>query len=543
MATVAELMAVTLREAGVTRMFGVPGGEILDFIEAARRAGIEFVLTRDETTAAFIADAEGFLTRRPSVCVSTLGPGAINMTLGVANAWLDRSPVIAVTATLAATSQPYATHQQIDLNAVYRPFTKAAITLTGSATVATMREVCRTAVSPRMGPVHVALPSDVARMTNPVGAAGAWSVSPPFPPAAAKAALKRVAEAIAGARRPVLLLGLDLDPLGHREAVRRLVRHLGVPVFATPKAKGILPEDDPHFFGVCGGVAADAAILEFFAKADLLVGVGYDPVESDKLWHNAHPIVSLGPVSIASGAYRPRLEVTGNLLQTIDALTSRDYRRFAWTWEDFQGFRAELDRRLRPSSGPTGLSPSAVTRCLRQVCPRHTIATTDVGSVKFIVSQAWRCYEPVTFLESNGLSAMGYGLPAAIAARLQFPDRPVLCTVGDGGLGMRLADIETCVRLRLPIAVVVFNDDGLSLIRVVQRKRGYPDYGVRYGHIDFAAAAVAMGARGCRASTLEQVASAVQEALGADGPTVIDVPIDPEEYHDQTAKAGKESTG
>jgi acetolactate synthase I/II/III large subunit len=159
--------------------------------------------------------------------------------------------------------------------------------------------------------------------------------------------------------------------------------------------------------------------------------------------------------------------------------------------------------------------------------------------VKFIVSQAWTTYEPLTFLESNGFSSMGYALPAAIAAKLHFPDRPVLCTVGDGGMGMRLAEIETCVRLKLPVVIVVFNDDGLSLIRVVQQKRGYPDYGVRYGHVDFAAAALALGAQGCRVRTLGELADAVRDSLSADGPTVIDVPIDPTEYHAQTAKAGK----
>jgi acetolactate synthase I/II/III large subunit len=199
-----------------------------------------------------------------------------------------------------------------------------------------------------------------------------------------------------------------------------------------------------------------------------------------------------------------------------------------------------MDERLQPAAARAeGLSPYEVTRCLREVCPRETIATTDVGSVKFIVSQAWQSHEPLTFLESNGLSAMGYGLPAAIAAKLNHPERPVLCTVGDGGLGMRMADIETCVRLRLAIVIVVFNDDGLSLIRVVQRKKGYADYGVGYGHIDFAGAAVALGARGRAARTLDELGDAVREGLAADGPTVIDVAVDPTEYHAQTAKAGK----
>jgi acetolactate synthase-1/2/3 large subunit len=540
MATVAERMAITLAEAGVERMYGLPGGEILDFIDAARRAGIEFVLTRDETTAAFIADAEGFLTGRPAVCVSTLGPGAINMTLGVANAWLDRSPVIAITASMAAANAPYATHQQIDLNAVYRPFTKAALTLGGRGTAATMRDACRLAVAPRPGPIHIALPSDVARFDDPVAGAGPWSVTPPPPGRPEPRALSAAIGEIRSSRRPVLLLGLDLDPRVHRDAVHKLVDRLDVPVFVTPKLKGLLPEGHPRFLGICGGVAGDGAILDFFDRADLLIGVGYDPVESDKLWHRTNPIVSLGPVSIAAGAYKPVVDVTGDLLQTIDAVIAAGLGPFDWTDAELSEFQRELDGRLRPASPPArGLSPYEVTHCLRDACPRDTIATTDVGSVKFIVSQAWRSDEPFTFLESNGLSAMGYGLPAAMAAKLQFPRRPVLCTVGDGGLGMRMADIETCVRLRLSIPIVVFNDDGLSLIRVVQQKKGYEDYGVGYGHVDFAAAAVALGARGATVRTLEGLAAAVSEALGADGPTVIDVPVDPTEYHAQTAKAGK----
>jgi acetolactate synthase-1/2/3 large subunit len=533
-------MAATLAEAGVERMYGVPGGEILDFIDAARRAGIEFVLTRDETTAAFIADAEGFLTGRPAVCVSTLGPGAINMTLGVANAWLDRSPVIAITASMATASVPYATHQQIDLNAVYRPFTKAAITLDGRGTSAAMREACRLAVAPRPGPVHVAVPSDVAKLDDPVDDTASWSLLPPQPGPPNQRALGFAIGQIRAARRPVLLLGLDLDQRVHRDAVRRLVDCLDVPVFVTPKVKGLLPEDHPRFLGVCGGVAGDGAILDFFDRADLLVGVGYDPVESDKLWHRTNPIVSLGPLSIASGDYRPAVGVTGDLLRTIEAVIVAGLGPFEWTDQDMSEFRRDLVERLRPSEPPVqGLSPYEVTLCLRDACPRETIATTDVGSVKFIVSQAWRSDDPFTFLESNGLSAMGYALPAAIAAKLQFPQRPVLCTVGDGGLGMRMADIETCVRLRLSIPIVVFNDDGLSLIKVVQRKKGYEDYGVGFGHVDFAAAGVALGARGKTVRTLDELKAAVSAALEANGPTVIDVAVDPMEYHAQTAKAGK----
>src|SRR5689334_10648358 len=166
MATCAEVLAATLRDAGVERMYGLPGGEILAFIEAARRVGIEFVLVRHEAVAAFIADVSGQIARQPAVCVSTLGPGALNLTLGVANAFLDRSPLIAITASMAAAAAPYATHQQLDLNAVFRPFTKQALTLDGVNTAATVRRAWQTAVTPRFGPVHLALPSDVARQDD-----------------------------------------------------------------------------------------------------------------------------------------------------------------------------------------------------------------------------------------------------------------------------------------------------------------------------------------------------------------------------------------
>jgi len=212
-ATCAEVLARTLGEAGVTRMYGLPGGEMLDFLEAARRAGIRFLLTRHEATAAFMADVTGQIERRPGVCVSTLGPGAVNMTLGVANAFLDRSPLVAITASLARAAVPYATHQALDLNAVYRPFTKLALTLDGEDTEAKVRRALRTSMEPRMGPVHIALPSDVARSPDEqTGTLPAVALEPDGPAPAPAAAIEAVAAAIAASRRPIVIFGLDLAP-------------------------------------------------------------------------------------------------------------------------------------------------------------------------------------------------------------------------------------------------------------------------------------------------------------------------------------------
>jgi acetolactate synthase I/II/III large subunit len=529
--TCAEVLARTLRDAGVTRMFGLPGGEMLDFLEAARRAGIRFILTRHEATAAFMADVTGQIQRRPGVCVATLGPGAVNMTLGVANAFLDRSPVVAITASLARASAPYATHQQLDLNAVYRPFTKQAITLDGEDTEGKVREALRVTRAPRMGPVHIALPSDVARGEDrPSARAMGFTVEPPAIGPASPEAIDRVASAIMAARRPIVILGLDLDPRADVAAVRAFVKHMGAPTFVTPKAKGLLPENHPLFGGVCAGVAGDRVVLDLFERADLLIGVGFEPVESDKLWHHTMPLVSVGPVSIAAGDFRPQAEAVGDVAATLAELGRGPHVPRAWEPGTVARFREDLEHILRPATRPRGLSGCELTRALRALFPRDTILATDVGSIKSITSQAWTAYEPLTFFESNGLSAMSYSFPAAMAARLEFPDRPVLCTIGDGGFGMTHAEIETCVRERIHFTTVVYNDSALSLIDVAQQNRGYPTYGVRYGPVDFAAVAAGMGAWSRRVETLDALESAVEESQRLDRPVVIEAMVDPTEY-------------
>lgn len=540
--TCAEVLARTLRRAGVEVMFGLPGGEILDFIEAARQVGIRFVLTRHEATAAFMADVTGQISRRPGVCVSTLGPGAVNMTLGVANAYLDRSPLVAITASLARSSEPYATHQQLDLNAVYRPFTKHTVLLDGQDTERKVQTALDETTKLRMGPVHIAVPSDIGRSptresTLVEHASASRSEAAPVTDVA------RVAATLSAARRPVLIVGLDVNPLTETAAVRAFVDRMGLPTFVTPKAKGIVSEDHPLFAGVCAGVAGDNVLVQFLESADLLVGIGFEPVESDKLWHKTCPLVSVGPVSIAAGEFRPQAEAVGDLPTTLSALSERAQVRDEWADDEVPRLRERLHHVLRPATRPHGLSGYELTRALRELFPRDTILATDVGSIKSITSQAWTSYEPLTFFESNGLSAMSYSFPAAMAARMQFPDRPVLCTIGDGGFGMTHAELETCVRERLHFVTVVYNDSALSLIDVAQQNRGYPTYGVKYGGVDFAKVASGFGVWSRRVETMESLQEAVREALRVDGPVVIDAVVDPTEYPAHHPRAMKKPPG
>lgn len=536
MATVAEVMACTLRDLGVTRMFGLPGGEILDFIDAAQRLDIRFLLTRREATASFMADAAGQLEQRPGVCVATLGPGAVNMVLGVANAYLDRSPVLAITASLARSVAPYSTHQNVDLNAVYRPFTKGTWTLDGRNTASTIRRAWRLALQPRMGPVHIAVPSDVARCEDQVTQeAGDDDIRVPAPAAPRPSDVERIADELRGARRPVLILGLDLAPYPASRALAAFIEKLNVPVFVAPKAKGAIAEDHRLFCGVCAGVAADHVIVDFFRRADLLVGIGYEPVESNRMWHQTMKLVSIGPTSIAADAYRPHAECVGEVNDTMTALLAKDLGPYAWSDRDLDALRAEILACLHPRvASSRGLSPFELTQRLRHLFPADTIVTTDVGAVKFITSQAFTVREPMTFLQSNGLSSMGFAFPGAMAAKLVHPDRPVLCTVGDGGFGMSLSEVETCVREGLRFVTVVFNDQQLSLIQVIQQNKGLPRRGVEYGPVDFAAAAQALGAVGFRVESAGDLDAAVKQALQADRLAVVDVRVDPTEYLSHT---------
>ncbi len=537
MPSCAQVMARTLSDLGVKRIFGFPGGEILDFVEACRAVGMEFVLTRDEATAAFMADVAGQLQRRPSVCVSTLGPGALNMALGVANAYLDRSPVIAITAAVSASATRYVTHQNLDLNAIYRPFTKLSLTLDGEDTAAAVHQAYSLAMEQRAGPVHIALPSDIGRAPDrqtqhATGIPPDTRSHTPTP----EGDVERIASAIRQAQRPLVILGFDLDPQNHRASVHRFAERLGAPVFVTPKAKGMLPEDHPLFFGVCAGVAADNLVVDFMGRADLLIGVGFDPVESNKLWHQTMRLISVSPFSIAAGSYRPTLEIVGDVNGLLAALSATDLGSLNWSPAELSGFRERFSAALRPAQRPQdGLSPYEVTRRLRELLPRDVIHVTDVGSVKFVTSQCWQTYEPQTFLLSNGLSSMSYALPGAMGAKLLFPDRAVLCTIGDGGLGMTLAELETCVREGIHIVTVVYNDSSLSLIKIAQEYRGHPNYGVDFGKVDFARAAEALGAWGACIETMDQLDSAVAEAARIPRPAVLDVTIDPTEYRAHAA--------
>ena len=535
MPTNAEAIAAVLRDAGVQRCFGHPGGEIVVFLEACRRAGIQFLLAGHEASAAFMADVTGQITGVPGLCASTLGPGATNLVTGVSNALLDRSPVIAVTAQLSTQLDPSYTHQRLDLGRLFAPVTKWSVTIDGHGTRAIAERAVSLARAPRRGPIHLAFPSDLAGQ-----AVRSSEPSEPLPdvpavPGAPQAeALARAAAMITRAHRPAVVIGVGADPHRTSGPLGRFVAGSGFPFFTTPKAKGIVSEADPRFLGIAGGMAGDEAVLRVMERCDLLIGVGFDPVECDKDWFVRKRFVALDEVGGAEAGYQPEIEVIGAIPDVLEHLTAAVARNHGWEGREIAAMREEITASVRPQRPALdGLSPSDVLLRLREVWPEEGIAVCDVGAHKLLIGQVWRTVRPGTFFMSNGLSSMGYGLPGAVAAKLVHPDRPVLCVTGDGGFLMVLHVLEFLVRETVPVVVAVLSDRTLAAIKVSQRHRELMPYGVDFGHPDYAAVATAFGAVGRRVDRLDEVAPATSDALALGRPVVLDIAVDPSEYLDQ----------
>ena len=535
MATCSQVIARTLKALGIKRIFGVPGGEILDFIEACRQDGIEFIMVRHEAVAAFMADVAGQITGIPGVCLSTVGPGATNLVSGVANAYLDRSPVLVFSAQLSTSAQPYANHQFIPLEKLFDPITKKVFTFSGQNSRGMVLEGFQIATTGPQGPVYFCLPSDMARKDEtPSREEIAPELKKGLPNAIDGTLISQAIEEIQKAKKPLVILGIGVDPRKDTETVRRFIKKNKLPVMATPKAKGIFPDSDPLYLATASGMMADHLAVDMIMKSDLVIGIGFDPVESDKIWHNDVHLLSINNYSIGHRSYLPYLEVIGDVKMILDLFMNEDFSHH-WIEDDLKDFKERLRTKLTPSTKPMdkAFSPYEIILKARKALSADTIVTSDVGAHKLLLGQAWVSYHPLTFFMSNGLSSMGYGFPAAMAAKLSKPEAQVVCMTGDGGFSMMLQDLETAVRLSLPVVTLVLCDNSLSLIEVVQSRRSYPRYGVNFNKVQFASVAEDFGARGIRLQSLEELPEIFSTGFNSSKPTVVEIPVDNKEYHEQ----------
>ncbi len=536
--TLAEALIDALARRGVKRLFGVPGGgSSLALIEAAGARGLDFVLARGETAAAIMAAVTGELSAAPDgapsgtpsgtpggtpgVVLTGVGPGAASAVNGIAYASLERAPVLLLTDGPASSL-----HQAFDQNALFEPVSKHQGRLRPRDGARQIEAAIDLALAPPQGPVQLDLTADDA-------GAGISGRASPGPSAAAtgleRSLLEQARGLIAGSRRPVFLIGLEARPAPVPAAVRDFLDVVPGPVLSTYKAMGVVPESRASCVGLLTGARAEADCL---GQADLIIALGLDPVELiPGRWPYRAPILDLreaGWPDPPAAACR----LVGPLAETLAALLPVDSSS-AWRGDEIAALRSGIGQRLALAGA--GHTAQSVVEALSRSAPDGCRLTVDAGAHMFSVLAGWRAQQAYGVLKSNGLSTMGFALPAAIASALHEPARPVAAVTGDGGLMMCLTELATAVEARCRLVVVVLNDAALSLIDIKQQRQQQASRGVRTGRFDFAGAARALGCRAWRLEPDQGLEPVLAEAFAGEGPALVEISVDPSGYIDQLA--------
>ena len=516
MTTVADAIAATLDAYGVRHIFGVPGGgSNLEIIAACEARGITWILTHTETAAALMAAATGELTGTPGVVATGLGPGATSAVNGIAYAHLDRAPVLLLTDAYRPETHDFITHQKVDHAALYAPIVKASDRARPDDVSDVLARLLDRALTAPLGPVHLDLSAIDA---GKPAVAPATSVKKAAPALAGDVAAARAL--IDDARRPVIIAGIQARDNQAAAALAALADHLACPVMTTYKAKGVYSDGAPRHAGLFTGAKTEAPWL---ADADLMILYGVDPVELvASPWPYEMPVLELAQAEV-----RPHYTaIAGSLFGALPALAEA----VAGAGQPANWSDAPAPQVLPDGEAEDGISPLAVVRVAIEAAPETARITIDAGAHMLAPMALWPAKQPFDVQISNGLSTMGFALPAAIAAALADPKRPVIAFTGDGGLAMCLAELATLARHDLDVTVVVFNDAALSLIDVKQQQRGFKSAGVRYPALDLALIAVGADLHAARAETEAELRAALMRAFATPGPALIDARVDPSGY-------------
>ena len=529
----ADLIVATLKQAGIGHGFGIPSGNVLPLIEAMRKGGIEFVLTAHEGSAGFAADVMGRQTGRPGLGIATLGPGATNLATGVGDAFLDRSPMIAITCNLNRDQLGRRIQMLIDHHTLFRPITKASFALRPGRIGETVAAAIRIALTEPLGPVHLDLPEDVALAPAEEGVPALDDVAAPDAPATGSAA--EAAARIAGARRPVAVIGATAMRLREPGLLRAVVERHDLPFATTTMAKGTIDEDHPLSIG-CIERGCRQFQRRFLSGADLVVGLGYDPIEVEyEAWIGGTPLVhvDIEPAD-TDGSVDIVHQTIGDLDTALNDLNRAAPAANAWTEAEIAAHREAFQASLRPDA--PGFTPHRAIDVVRGALPTDGILAFDVGAHTHQIASQWTAHRPRSFLITNGWSSMGFGLPAAIAARIAEPGRPAVCLIGDGCFQMTCGELATARRMGLAIPVVVLNDGWLGLIKVKQMRRQYAHVGTALGTASGMEAEAPpehyFGVKAVGARTPDALGEALEEALASGEPCVIEAFVDPTHYDD-----------
>jgi acetolactate synthase-1/2/3 large subunit len=522
--TIAEYIANQLFNAGVRYVFGIPGGPSIPYMEAFKEAGIEFILTSNEASAGIMADVTGRLTGNPGICHATFGPGATNISTGIGGALLDRSPVIVFTSEMSDDMLNRTTQMNINHQKLFEPLTKATYRLNPGNTVMVMESALKLCRESYPGPVHIGIPSGISDSEVDMTISTGYMTENIF----YHNNVQKIISLLEKSQRPLLVIGLTAARLGLRNELLSFLESCKIPVVITPMAKELIPRDHPCYAGVLFHSLSDY-LEDLYEKTDLVIGIGYDPVEFNyESWIPDVPLIHFGTRETDFSGEVNVTQFNGPVEDWFEILKNLNSAALIFEESLIRSIRNEMNSVFNGFTGHFG--PAAALKILSEELPEDSILTADVGSHLHLIGQFWDTHESGKLIMTNGWSSMGFGIPAAMAAQLSYPEATVVCVTGDGGFLMMAGEMITMKRNNLPVIVVVFSDGELNLIKIKQSWKELPAYGTLLYQSDLFGADIFMGIKVLRADSVEGMRKATIEALSVNEPVIINAVIDPEDY-------------
>jgi len=530
-----DLFVKALENEGVDRIFAVPGEENLDVVESLRTSSIELVLVRHEQSAAFMAATHGRLTGRPGVCMATLGPGALNLVTGAAYAHLGAMPMILITGQKAIMSARQARFQIVDIVATMKPLTKASRQIVSAASIPTVvRDAFRLASEERPGPVHLELPEDIAGETLDRDVP-LVRVHPVEIPVAHADALDRAAQLLMRAERPLVMFGAACNRPRLTGQLTDFARRVGIPFFNTQMGKGTVAgvgtaDGGTDLWMGTAALTERDYVHEAIDRADVILAIGHDTIEKPPfiMGPNGPKVIHVSYTSAnVEQVYFPDAEVVGDVGPSLALLADRVAGKLPNATALLPLRKGILERTLaRSEESRFPLTPQRIVSDVRKVIPADGIVALDNGMYKIWFARCYRTRNANALLLDNALATMGAGLPSAMMAAMLNPGKRVLAVCGDGGFMMNSQELETAVRLKLNLVVLIIQDDAYGMIRWKQAVDKFTDWGLAFGNPDFVKYAEAYGAKGRRVESADGLAAALEDAYAQGGVQLVTVPVD-----------------
>jgi acetolactate synthase-1/2/3 large subunit len=522
----AELFVRSLEASNVKYVFGLPGEENLALIEAIRKSSIELITTRDEQTAVFMAATVGRLSGHVGVALSTLGPGATNLVTGVAYAQLGAMPLLVITGQKPIKKSKQGKFQIVDVVGMMKPITKYSETIVSAGRIpSSVYHAVRTAEKERPGATHLELPEDIAEENSDTPPIAWQKLRRPIPD---EKSIDALIAAVEKAKSPIIMLGSGANRKLIRKQLTNFINKTNIPFISTQMGKGVIDESDSRYIGTAA-LSENDFVHAALKYSDLVLMIGHDITEKPPILDmNTHSLVHIdfSPAEF-DDVYTPDLEVIGDISYSLWALTKK-VKAKSWNFDKFYEVKevSLKDIAGKTTSNDFPIKPQRLAASLRKVMPKDGVLSLDNGMYKLWIARNYPAYEQNTVLLDNALATMGAGLASAMTAKMLFPAKKVVVVAGDGGFLMNIADLETAVRLKLDITIVIVRDDGYGMIKWKQDAMKLADYGLNFSNPDFVKLAESFHATGHKADSPDEFEKILAKCIDSKGVHLIDLPID-----------------